>query len=106
MITYAGRGAGHEDQTTEIAGTGVGQGAGSVHQRADAISLNGGADEGRAPGGSSTRGFLGLEELLLGIRGLGAVVGLTENGGENGEGGGVVENGADGDGRRLDGWEI
>ena len=104
--TYAGSRASREDQGTEIAGTGISQGASSVHESADAIGLDGGAHEGRAPGGGSTGSLLGLEEFLLGVGGLGAVVGLTEDGGKDGERGGVVEDGADGDSRWLDGREI
>jgi hypothetical protein len=33
-------------------------------------------------------------------------VGLTEEGAEDGEGGGVAEDGAERDGGRLDGWEV
>jgi hypothetical protein len=37
---------------------------------------------------------------------LGAVVGVAEDGGEDGEGNGVVEDGAEGDGGGLDGGEV
>ena len=104
--TYAGNRAGHEDQTAEIGSTGIGQGASGVHQSANAIGLDGGPDDGRTPGGGGAGGLLGLEELFLGVGGLGAVVGVAEDRSEDGKGGGVVEDGADGDGRGLHGWEI
>jgi hypothetical protein len=37
---------------------------------------------------------------------LGAVVGVAEDGAEDGEGGGVVEDCAEGDGGWLDWWEV
>lgn len=47
-----------------------------------------------------------MQELLLGVGGLGAVVGVAEDGAEDGEGGGVVEDRAQGDGGGLDWWEV
>lgn len=47
-----------------------------------------------------------MEVLLLGVGLLGAAVGITEDGAENCQGDGVVEGGAEGDGRRLDGGKV
>jgi hypothetical protein len=68
--------------------------------------LNGATNERGSPSGGSRCGFLGLDELLLGVGGLGTVVGVAEDGAENSKGGSVVENRAEGDGRGLNGWEV
>lgn len=68
--------------------------------------MNGATNERSSPGGGSRCGFLGLDELFLGVGGLGAVVGVAEDGTEDSEGGCVVEDGAEGDGGGLDWWEV
>lgn len=104
--TYAWCGRGHEDQAAQVGGTLVAERTGSVDQGTDTIGLDGAADKGAAPGGGGRGGLLRLEEFLLGVGGLSAVVGVTEQRAENGERGGVVEESAEGDGRGLDGWEV
>lgn len=47
-----------------------------------------------------------MEVLLLGVGLLGAAVGVTEDGAEDSEGDGVVEEGAQCDGRGLDGRKV
>ena len=68
--------------------------------------MNGATDERSSPGGGGGSGFLGLNKLLLGVGGLGTVVSVAKDGAEDSEGGSMVENGAEGDGRGLDGWEV
>lgn len=63
--------------------------------------MDGGSDERGSPGSSGGGGLLRLEEFLLAVGGLGALVGLTEERCHDCEGGGMVEYGAEGDGRRL-----
>ena len=104
--TYAWCRASHEDQRTQVCRTLVAHGTRSIDQSTDTVGLNSGSNQRRAPGGGGRGGLLRLEELLLGIGGLGTVVGVTEDGGENGERGGVVEYCAEGDRRGLDGWKV
>ncbi len=94
--TYAWCRASHENQTPQVSRSLVAQGTGSVDQGSDTIGLDGTPDQRRAPSGGGTSSLLGLEEFLLGIGGLGAVIGVTEDRGEDGERGGVVEDCAKG----------
>ena len=104
--TYGWCTAGEEDQGPQVGGTLVAQGTSGIDQGSDTVALDGRTDEGRAPGRGGRGSFLGLEELLLGVGGLGAVVGVTKERRKDSEGGSMVEDGAEGDGRRLDRWEI
>lgn len=104
--TYRGSGAGKEDECSEVSGALVGQSAGGVDQSTNTVSLNSGSDERGAPGKASRGGLARLEKLLLGVGGLGLAVGVTEQGGQDGEGSDVVEDGAEGDGRRLDRGQV
>lgn len=82
------------------------QGAGGVEQGAHAVALQGGADKRGAPGDGGAAGLAGVDELLLGVGGLCAVIGLAEDGGEDDEVDAVVEGSAEGDGRGLDSGEV
>ena len=104
--TYGRSRAGKEDERSEVSGALVGQSAGGVDQSTNAIGLDGGADERGATGKACRGGLARLEKLLLGVGGLSLAVGVTEQGGQDGEGSDVVENGAEGDGRRLDGGKV
>lgn len=104
--TYAWCGTGHEDQAAQVGGTLVAEGTGRVNQSTDTIGLDGAADKGATPGGGGRGGLLRLEEFLLGVGGLSAVVGVTEQRAEDGKRGGVVEESAEGDGGGLDRWEV
>lgn len=95
-----------KNKSTKVRRALVAQSARSLNQSTNTISLEGGAHERSAPGGADSRGLLGLEELLRGVGGLCAAVGLAEDGAEDGEGCDVVEGGAEGDGRWLDCWEV
>jgi len=106
METHGRCRAGHEDQAAHVGGALVAEGTGGVQERADAVRLHGRADGGSAVRGGGRCGLLGLEELLLGVGGLGLAVGLAEDGAEDGEGDGVGVDGAERDGGRLDGREI
>jgi hypothetical protein len=64
------------------------------------------SSEGGSPSSGGRGSLLGLHELLLGVGSLSTVVGVTEDWAEDGEGGSVVENGAEGDSRWLDWWEV
>ena len=75
-------------------------------QSTDAIGLKGTASEGGSPGSGSAGSLLRLGKLLFGVGGLGAVVGVAEDGSEDGEGDEVGVGSAEGNGRRLDGWEV
>lgn len=100
--TYTWGGAGHEDQAAEIGGTLVAERSGGIDQGSHAVGLHGATDKGRSPGGGGAGGFLGLQELFLGVGGLGAVVGVTEDRAKDGERDGVAVDGAESDGARLD----
>lgn len=104
--TYSrGRGGG-KDESTEVGGALVAESAGGVDEGTDTVRLESRADERRTPGDSGGRGLLGAGELLLGVGRLGALVGGAEDGCEDGELNTVVEDGAEGDSRRLDGGEV
>ena len=105
-LTYCRSVAGHEDKSTEVGGALVAQSAGGIDERTHAVGLETRPEERSTPSNGGTGGLLGAEELLLGVSLLGALVGLTEERREDCELGGVVEDGAEGDGRRLDGGEI
>ena len=104
--TYRRRIGGEEDQATEICSTFVAQSTGGIDQSSDTISLNTGTDDGRTPAGGSSGSLLGLEKFLLAVGGLGAVVGVTKQRCENTNTGDLVEDDAEGDRGRLDGWEV
>lgn len=104
--THTWRRASEEDQAAQVRCALVAERAGRVDQSSHAVRLYGAADEGRAPGRSGAGGLLGLEELFLRIRGLGALVGIAEDGAQDGEGGGVVEDCAEGDSGGLHGREV
>ena len=106
VATHRRSRASHEHQSAQVRRTLVAQRARGIEQRTDTVRLDGRADERSAPGGAGVGGLLGLEELLLGVGGLGLAVGLAEDGAEDGERGGVVEDGADRDGGGLDGREV
>lgn len=105
-MTYGRSGAGEEDQGTEVGSTLVGESASGVDERTDTVGLDGRADEGSAPGSGGGGSLLGLEELLLGVGGLGLTVGVAEDGAENGKGDGVVVDRAEGDGGGLNGGKV
>ena len=105
-MTHRRSSGGHEDEGTKVGSALVAQGASGVDQSTDTIGLDGGTDERASPGRGSAGSLLRLEELLLGVGGLGLSVGVTEDGAEDCEGDGVVEEGAKGDSRRLDGREV
>lgn len=104
--TYARSCASKKDQGTHVRRTLVAQYASGHKQSTDAIGLKGTASEGGSPGCCSAGSLLRLGKLLLGVSGLGAVVGVAEDGSEDGERDEVGIGGAEGDGRRLDGWEV
>lgn len=124
--THSGGRGGHEDQASEVGGALVAKRPGGVDQGADAVALQGGADEGSAPCDGGGRGLLGADELLAGVGDLGALIGLAEEGGEDCAGpsvagrshgfrlqrkltrelSGLVEDGAEGDGRGLHRGEV
>lgn len=106
MKTYAGSRGSEEDEGSEVSSALVAQRTSGVDESTDTIRLKSRADEGRAPGESSTGSLLGADELLLGVGSLGALVGLAEDGSEDGELNAVVEGRAEGDGRGLDGGEV
>lgn len=83
--TYRGSSGGHEDQTTQVRSTFVAQSTGSVDQSADTIRLNGRANQGATPGGSRIGGLFRLEEFFFCVGSLSAVVGIPEDGREDGE---------------------
>jgi hypothetical protein len=103
---YGRSGGGEEDQRSEVGGALVGESASGVDEGTDTVGLDGGADEGSTPGSGGGGSLLGLEELLLGVGGLGLAVGVAEDGAEDGKGDGVVVDGAEGDSRGLNGREV
>ena len=104
--SYGRSGGGEEDQRSEVGGALVGESASGVDEGTDTVGLDGGADEGSTPGRGGGGSLLGLEELLLGVGGLGLTVGVTEDGAEHSKGDGVAVDGAEGDRGGLDGREV
>jgi len=104
--TYRGSRAGHEDQRSKVCSALVGESTSSIDQSTNAIWLNSRSDQGSSPGSGSRGSLLWLNELLLWVGSLGAVVGITKDGAEDSEGGGVIEDRAEGDGGGLNGWEV
>lgn len=99
----AGRG---EDESAEVGSALVAESASGVDESTDTVGLEGGTDESAAPCGDSTSGLAGTGKLLLAVGYLGALVSLAEERGEDGELGGLVEDGAKGDGGRLNWGKI
>lgn len=104
--TYAGSRRRRKDESAQIRRALVAQRARGIEQRTYAVALQGRAHKGRAPGDGRATGLARADKLLLGVGGLGAVVGLAEDGREDDEVDAVVEEGAEGDGRGLDGREV
>ena len=105
-FTYTWSGAGEEDQAAQVGGALVAERAGGIDEGADAIRLDGGADERGTPGRGGSGRLTGLEHLFGAVGGLGALVGLLEQRGQDGDAGDLVEGDADGDGGGLDGGEV
>jgi hypothetical protein len=106
MMTYRRSSRGEEDQRAEVSSALVGEGTSGIDESTDTVGLDGGADERATPRGSGGGSLLGVEVLLLGVGGLRAAVGVAEDGAKHGQGDGVVEGGAQGNGRGLDGREV
>ncbi len=102
-LTYRRSSRSHEDERAEVSSALHGESTGRHDEGADAIRLHTRADERGAPCGGRGGGLLGLEELLLGAGGLGLPVRLAEQRLQHGERRDLVEDGAERDGRRLDG---
>jgi hypothetical protein len=100
-----GRG-GSEDETAEVGSALVAQSTGSVDEGGDTVALETRAEEGSTPGNGGVGGLGRLGELLLGVGGLVAVVGLTEDGGQDGKLNALVEGQAKGNGGGLNGREV
>lgn len=105
-MTYRWSRRGSEDQSTEVCSALVGESASGLEQSSNTVGLEGRAGEGSSPGSASRGGLLGLEELLRRVGGLGLAVGFAEDRAEDGEGGDVVKDSAERDGRWLDWWEV
>ena len=104
--TYTGTSRSEEDQATEVGSTLVAESTSGIDQSTNTIGLETGTDERRAPRSGSSSGLAGLEELILGVSGLRTLIGVTEERGEDGGGGGLGEEDAEGNRRGLDGREI
>jgi len=98
--------AGHEDQRPQVRRALVAERARSINQRTNTIRLHSAANQGSTPCSGCRGGLLGLDELLFRVRGLSAVVGVAEDGAKYSKGSSVVEDGAEGDSRRLNRWEV
>lgn len=104
--THGWRVGGEKDQTAEVSSSLVAQGAGRVDESGDTISLDGRSHDAATPAGGSGGSLLGLEELLLAVGGLGAVIGVAKEGGQHSCRADLVEDDAKGNRRGLDGREI
>lgn len=106
QCTYRWRRASQEDQGAQVGGALVAEGAGGVDEGTNTVRLECAASERSTPCGGSRRSLLGAQKFLLGVGGLGAVVGFAKDRAKDGEGGDVVEDGAEGDGRGLNGGKV
>jgi hypothetical protein len=90
-MAYAWSRAGEEDQSSKIGGTLVAQSTSSIDQGCNTVGLQRTAHKGASPSCNSTSGLLGLQELLLGVCSLGALVGVTEDRSKDAQRGSVRE---------------
>ena len=81
LRTYAWSGACEENKGAKVRSTLVAQCAGGIDQCSHTVGLHSTSNEGASPGCSCAGSFLGLDEFLLRVGGLSAVVGVTEDGG-------------------------
>ncbi len=100
--TYTWTSGSEEDQATEVGSPLVAQSTSSIEQSAYTVRLETRADDRRAPAGSCGCRLLGLEELLLGVSCLSAVVGIAKQRSEDSSGGDLGEDDAKGDRGWLD----
>jgi hypothetical protein len=100
--TYTRSSCGEEYQASQVGSTLVGHSAGGIDERGDSVGVNGRTNDGRAPAGNSGGSLPGLDELFLAVSCLVSVVCVAEEGAEDSEGGDLVIDDAEGDGRRLD----
>lgn len=105
-MTYVRGRSGSKDESSKVSSTLVAESSSSIDESADTVALQSRANKGSAPGDGSTAGLAGADELLLGVGGLGALVGLAEDGREHNELNAVVEEETQGNGRGLDGGEV
>lgn len=68
--------------------------------------MEGRVDEGGILGSGGRRGFLRFEEFFFGVGRFGFLLGFVEEGGEDVEFEGVVEDGVEGDGGRFNSGEV
>lgn len=104
--TYGRGRSSSKDETTKVSSSLVAQGASSVDESTDTVALESGTDKRGAPGNGSAAGLLGLDKLLGGAGLLGALVGLAKERAHDGDFDAVVEGGAQGNGRGLNGREV
>ena len=104
--TYAWCGGGHEDQTAEVCGSLVAQSTRRVDESSDTVCLDAASNYGSTPRCCSTGSLFALKEFLLGVGSLGTVIRITKDGCKNGKRDGVIEDGAHGNSRGLDWWEV
>ena len=76
--THSRSRGGEEDQAAEVGGALVAEGAGGVDEGADAVGLQRGAHERRAPGRGGRRRLPRPQELLLRVRRLRPLVRLSQ----------------------------
>ena len=105
-MAYRRSSAGEEDQTTKVGSSLVGEGAGGIDESSNTIRLNCRAEQRATVRSTCTGGLLGLEKLLGCASSLGFAVGIAKDGGEHRERGGVSEDSAEGNCRRLDGRKV
>jgi hypothetical protein len=104
--TYTRGGTGKKDQASEVGSTLVTEGACCVDQGGNSIGLHSASNQRATPGRRSAGGLLRLDEVLLRVRGLSAVVCVSEDWGEDSQRSSVGEGGAGRDGRGLNRREI
>lgn len=95
-----------KDHSTQPRRTPIAECSGSIQKRSESVGLDSGADEGGAVDGDDGGGLARADELFLRFGVFGTAVGLPEDGGHDSQVGGVGEDGAEGDGRGLDGGEV
>lgn len=95
-----------EDECSQVRGALVAKCTGSIDKCSNTVGLHSASNEGAAPSCGGTGSLLRLDELLLRVGSLGAVVGVTKDRGQDAQGSCVGEDCTQRDGGGLHGGEV
>jgi hypothetical protein len=92
--TYTGGGAGEENQATEVGCSFITKGASRINQGRNSISLHGTPNDGATPSCRSSSRLLRSNKFLLRVGGLGAVICIAKDRGQDAQRRSVVKYGS------------